>query len=176
MPRWKVKSAYLRETIPAAQLKALYHQLTQHRLRQPVRHGCPRLLRWPDQQRGQRGDGGRATRLGLKLLYVTLWTDATQDARHERWIRECYADIYVATGGVPSPTNTTDGCFINYADADLADPALNTSGVAWHELYFKDNYPRLQQVKFCWDPLKIFSHALSIRSAAHTCADTGPGR
>ncbi|MEU4232611.1 hypothetical protein AB0F17_50660 [Nonomuraea sp. NPDC026600] len=28
--------------------------------------------------------------------------------------------------------------------ADLADPALNISGVPAHTLYYKDNYPRLR--------------------------------
>ena len=49
------------------------------------------------------------------------------------------------------------------ADADLADPALNDSGVPWHELYFKENYSRLQAVKKQWDPRGEFSHALSVR-------------
>ncbi|WP_425456718.1 BBE domain-containing protein [Brenneria rubrifaciens] len=34
----------------------------------------------------------------------------------------------------------------------------------WHELYYKRNYPRLQQVKRASDPKNIFRHSLSIRS------------
>ncbi|MDW6058498.1 BBE domain-containing protein [Streptomyces sp. FXJ1.4098] len=39
---------------------------------------------------------------------------------------------------------------------------MNTSGVPWSTLYFKDNYPRLQKVKAAWDPKNIFSHTLGI--------------
>ena len=59
----------------------------------------------------------------------------------------------------------TGGAFINHPDVDLADPEWNTSGVAWHTLYYQDNCPRLQQIKARWDPLNIFHHALSIRAA-----------
>jgi FAD/FMN-containing dehydrogenase len=33
-----------------------------------------------------------------------------------------------------------------------------------HTLYYKDNYPRLQRIKTCWDPRNVFHHALSIRA------------
>jgi FAD/FMN-containing dehydrogenase len=49
------------------------------------------------------------------------------------------------------------------ADADLADPALNTSGVPWYTLYYKNNYPRLQRIKAQYDPRDVFRHPLSIR-------------
>jgi len=32
----------------------------------------------------------------------------------------------------------------------------------WQALYYKENYPKLQQVKRRWDPLNIFNHAQSI--------------
>lgn len=163
LPRWKVKSSYMRKAMPSDQLAALYRQLTRGDYDNPF--SMVALVSY----------GGRinavdsaATAVAqrdsvLKLLYVTLWTDPSQDARHDRWIRECYADVYAASGGVPSPNDVTDGCFINYADADVADPALNDSGVPWHELYFKDNYSRLQAVKKQWDPRGEFGHALSVR-------------
>jgi FAD/FMN-containing dehydrogenase len=50
-----------------------------------------------------------------------------------------------------------------HPDVDLADPALNTSGVPWPTLYYKANYPRLQRIKARWDPRDVFRHALSIR-------------
>ena len=52
---------------------------------------------------------------------------------------------------------------INHADVDLADPEWNRSGVPWHTLYYKDNYPELQRVKRRWDPRNVFHHPLSIR-------------
>ncbi len=63
----------------------------------------------------------------------------------------------------PCPATLCDGAMINHPDVDLADPAWNTSGVPWHTLYYKDNYPRLQRVKARWDPRNVFHHALSIR-------------
>jgi FAD/FMN-containing dehydrogenase len=51
---------------------------------------------------------------------------------------------------------------INHPDVDLADPEWNTSGVPWHTLYYKDNYPRLQRIKARWGPRNVFRHALSI--------------
>jgi hypothetical protein len=42
--------------------------------------------------------------------------------------------------GVPVPGEACDGAFINHPDADLADPAPNTSGVPWHTLYYNENY------------------------------------
>src|SRR3990172_2328373 len=43
------------------------------------------------------------------------------------------------------------------------DPALNTSGVPWHTLYYGENYPRLKRIKARWDPRDVVRHALSIR-------------
>jgi aclacinomycin oxidase len=56
------------------------------------------------------------------------------------------------------------GALINHPDIDLADPALNTSGVPWSSLYYQENYPRLQRIKARYDPDNLFRHALSIRS------------
>lgn len=86
-----------------------------------------------------------------------------EDDKHLTWVREFYRDVFAATGGVPAPGGTGDGCHINYADADVANPEWNTSGVPWHSLYFKDNYPRLQAAKACWDPRDVFRHSLSVR-------------
>jgi FAD/FMN-containing dehydrogenase len=99
----------------------------------------------------------------LKLHYVTFWTNEDEDAKHISWIREFYRDVYADTGGVPVPNALTDGCFINYADVDLGDPAWNTSTTSWQQLYYKENYPELQAVKTKWDPKNIFHHAQSIQ-------------
>jgi FAD/FMN-containing dehydrogenase len=51
---------------------------------------------------------------------------------------------------------------INHPDTDLADPALNSSGVPWPTIYYHGNYPRLQRIKAHYDPRNVFRHALSI--------------
>jgi len=98
------------------------------------------------------------------VLFGANWSLVAEDAQHVGWLRDFYRDVYVETGGVPVPGKVSDGAYINYADADLADPKWNTSGVPWHTLYYKENYPRLQQAKARWDPLNMFHHALSVRA------------
>jgi aclacinomycin oxidase len=78
------------------------------------------------------------------------------------WVREFYRDLYAGTGGVPISNEVTDGCFVNYADVDLADPAWNSSGVHWGRLYYKDAFPALRATKRRWDPLNVFRHSQSI--------------
>ncbi|WP_030167988.1 FAD-binding oxidoreductase [Streptomyces sp. NRRL S-813] len=98
----------------------------------------------------------------LKANFTTYWADPSQDDRHLAWLRSLYHDMYAATGGVPALDGAADGSYINYPDTDLADPALNTSGIPWQSLYFKDNLPRLRRAKAAWDPGNVFRHALSV--------------
>lgn len=94
----------------------------------------------------------------------TGWIDPESAAPSLDWVRNFYKDLFSNSGGVPVPNEQIDGCMINHPDTDLADPAWNQSGVPWHFLYYKENYPRLQKVKAAWDPLNIFHHALSIQA------------
>jgi aclacinomycin oxidase len=71
-------------------------------------------------------------------------------------VRAFYRDVFAQTGGVPAPGDGFDGALINHPDTDLADPTLNTSGVAWQTIYYQVNYPRLQRVKAQWDPRNVF--------------------
>jgi aclacinomycin oxidase len=93
------------------------------------------------------------------------WMDPADEAKSLAWVRAFYRDLFADTGGVPVPGDAYAGTFINHPDADVADLALNTSGVSWPSLYFREGYPRLQQIKARWDPLNVFRHALSIRAA-----------
>ena len=93
----------------------------------------------------------------------TGWIDPSDADENLRWVRDFYRDLFADTGGVPVPGDAYDGALINHPDTDLADPVLNTSGVPWHTIYYKDNYPRLQRIKARWDPRNVFHHALSIR-------------
>jgi len=99
----------------------------------------------------------------LDTAVNTGWLDPRDEAKNLAWVRAFYRDLFADSGGVPVPGDAYAGAFINHPDPDLADPTLNTSGVPWHALYFRDGYPRLQRVKARWDPRDIFRHALSIR-------------
>jgi FAD binding domain/Berberine and berberine like len=94
----------------------------------------------------------------------TGWLDPREEAKNLGWVRAFYHDVFEDTGGVPVPGAAYDGSFINHPDTDLVDPALNTSGVPWYTLYYKENYTRLQRIKGRWDPRNVFHHALSIRA------------
>lgn len=100
----------------------------------------------------------------LDIACNTGWVNPPDEAKNLAWVRAFYADLFAATGGVPAPSEANDGSFINHPDIDLVDPNLNTSGIPWHALYYKENYPRLQRVKARWDPRNVFRHALSIQA------------
>jgi hypothetical protein len=99
----------------------------------------------------------------FKVLYQTNWTEAEDDQANLAWLRGLYRETYEGTGGVPVPDDRTSGCFVNYCDIDLGDARYNTSPVPWHDLYWGDNYRRLQQVKSHWDPADFFRHGQSVR-------------
>ncbi|GGT19121.1 hypothetical protein GCM10014713_10100 [Streptomyces purpureus] len=99
----------------------------------------------------------------IKAAYSAAWSDPAEDELHIGWVRGLYEELYAATGGAPVSDDQADGSYINYPDVDLADPERNTSGVPWHQLYYKDNYPALQAVKAAWDPRDVFHHDLSVR-------------
>ncbi|QXE38483.1 FAD-binding protein [Streptomyces sp. GMY02] len=162
--RFKGKSAYMRRGFTDANLKAFWTHMTRTDYAHPASlvmitsyGGRTNTVPAADTAVPQRDSI-------LKLHYVSFWTDPAQDATHLDWIRSFYQDVYAASGGVPAANADTDGCFINYADADLADSRHNTSGIPWHELYFKSGYRRLQTVKAQWDPKNIFNHSLSIKA------------
>jgi aclacinomycin oxidase len=100
----------------------------------------------------------------LDLACTTGWLDPRDEEKNLAWVRAFYGDLFAESGGVPVPGEAYDGTFINHPDTDLADPALNTSGIPWHTLYYQANYPRLQRVKARWDPRDVFRHALAIRA------------
>ncbi|MEU3898128.1 FAD-binding protein [Streptomyces sp. NPDC045251] len=164
--RFEDKSAYMRASFPDDQLTAMYRHLTR------TDYGNPAALLLIA------GYGGRVNAVDadatavpqrdsvMKLQYLAFWKDASEDAANLAWVREFYRDVYAATGGVPAPGRVTDGCFVNYADVDLSDPDHNKSGVPWHTLYYKDNYPRLQRAKAAWDPRGVLRHAQSVEPRA----------
>jgi aclacinomycin oxidase len=164
--RFKSKAAFLRTAWSDEQVASLYRHLTGSDYQNPA--AAVYLLSHGGQINAVRPeDTAMAHRDAvLKAYWSVFWFDGQEDDVHLGWIRDSYREVFASAGGVPDPAAAYAGAFINYADADLADPALNISGVPWHRLYYRDNYSRLQQVKQRWDPLNIFRHALSIRPPA----------
>jgi hypothetical protein len=160
--RYKNKAAYLRRSLTDRQLQTVHKHLTDD-YANPA--GVLLLVAYGGKTNAVAPDATAVAQRDsvLKAVYATTWTSQTEDAHHLAWIREFYRDVYAETGGVPVPNEVSDGSYINYPDVDLADPQWNTSGVPWHDLYYKHNYPRLQRIKARWDPRNVFHHALSIR-------------
>ncbi|MCO1575327.1 FAD-binding protein [Crossiella sp. SN42] len=163
--RYKNKAGYLRRSLTDRQLAAVHHHLAKTTATPAA---TMLLIGYGGQVRSVSPEATAIAQRGavMKAVYSTTWTDEGQDETHLAWIRAFYRDVYLDTGGVPVPGEVSDGSYINYPDNDLADPAHNTSGVSAHTLYYRDNYPRLQRVKACWDPRGIFRHALGVEPPA----------
>lgn len=161
--RAEYKSAFMRAQFPARHLTALHEHLTRTDIANPTAavqltsYGGRIAAVAPEVTASAHRDAA------FKLQWQVFWNNPAEDDLHVRWARESYAAVYAETGGVPVPDDVTDGCYVNYPDADLGDPEFNKSSVDWHDLYHKQNYPRLQRVKARWDPRDFFRHAQSIR-------------
>jgi aclacinomycin oxidase len=158
----KIKDALLCRRHTDRQMAVLYHHLTRDDV--SVGGGIG-LATYGGRVNAKPFDATAASQRAavLDTAYTTGWQDAKDEEHSVRWVREFYRDVFAETGGVPVPGASYDGALINHPDSDMVDPAWNTSGVAWHALYYKDNYRRLQLVKARWDPRNVFHHALSIR-------------
>ncbi len=162
--RAKHKSAYHRRSFTRRQIETIYEHLT----RSPQKARIAGLV--------MPSTGGRIAEVDptatavaqrdsiMKVTYETYWYDESDDAANIAWVRGVYADVYADTGGVPVPGERTDGCYVNYPDSDLGDARFNRSSVPWHDLYFKANYRRLQDVKRRWDPDNVFRHRQSVQA------------
>ncbi len=161
--RAKCKAAYLRRRYTDEQIDVIHRYLTDETYDNPTAGVI--LAAYGGQASAGAADVTATAQRDsvLKAFYLNNWTDPTGEDRHIAWIRAFYRDLYAGSGGVPDLNGQADGSYINYPDTDLADPRWNTSDSAWHELYYKDNYPRLQRIKAAYDPTDFFRHALSIR-------------
>jgi FAD/FMN-containing dehydrogenase len=159
----KGKDALLRRRFTDRQIDVAYDYLT--RTDHDVMGGMLGLATYGGRINTVAPDATASAQRGsiLDIACTTGWLDPQEEAKNLAWVRAFYRDLFAESGGVPVPGETYDGTFINHPDTDLADPALNTSGVPWHTLYYKASYPRLQRAKARWDPLNVFRHALSIR-------------
>jgi len=159
----KVKDALLRKRLTDRQIGVAYEYLT--RDDHDVMGGMLGLATYGGRINTVAPDATAAAQRGsiLDIACTTGWLDPAEEAANLAWARAFYRDLFAESGGVPVPGEAYDGTFINHPDTDVADPALNTSGVPWHTLYYQAHYPRLQRVKARWDPRNVFRHALSIR-------------
>jgi len=160
----KVKDALLKKRLTDRQIDVAYDYLT--RADHDVMGGMLGLATYGGRINTVAADATATAQRDsiLDLACTTGWLDSVDEAKNLAWVRAFYRDIFADSGGVPIPNRACDGAMINHPDTDLANPALNTSGVPWHTLYYKAGYPRLQRVKARWDPRNVFRHALSIRA------------
>jgi FAD/FMN-containing dehydrogenase len=160
---FKAKDAYLRRPLTDRQLEVVYDYLT--RTDHDVPGGALGVVTYGGQVNTVTPEATAvAQRDSIASMACNIgWGSPAEEAASLAWVRAFYRDLFAETGGVPAPGGLADGAMINHPDADLADPQLNTSGMPWHALYYKDNYPRLQRVKARWDPRNVFHHALSVR-------------
>jgi aclacinomycin oxidase len=158
----KVKDALLRRRFTDRQIGVAYDYLTRNDY--DVMGGMLGLATYGGRINAVAPGATAASQRGsiFDVACTTGWVDAREEAANLEWARSFYRDLFAESGGVPVPGEAYDGAFINHPDTDLADPALNTSGVPWPTLYYQANYPRLQQVKARWDPRNVFRHALSV--------------
>ncbi|MFC9970919.1 BBE domain-containing protein [Spirillospora sp. NPDC127200] len=165
----KYKSAYMRRPFTDEQISAMWDYLGHGHFRDYVNKQA--LIQIDSYgsaiNRPPRDTAAPQRDSILKMQYQVYWNrpsdeDPGDPEPHLAWIRDTYRATFADTGGVPVIGDATDGCYINYCDVDLSDPAQNSSDQLWSELYYKDAYPRLQRVKKRWDPLNIFRHKQSI--------------
>jgi aclacinomycin oxidase len=161
--RVKVKDALLKKRLTDRQIDVAYDYLT--RDDHDVMGGMLGLATYGGRVNTVAPDATASAQRNaiFDMACTTGWLDPKEEAANLAWVRAFYHDVFAQTGGVPVPGDACDGALINHPDMDLADPALNTSGVAWQTIYYQTNYPRLQRVKAQWDPLNVFHHALSVR-------------
>jgi aclacinomycin oxidase len=162
---FKGKDAFLRKSFTDRQIEVAHHYLT--RTDHDVPGGMLALATYGGRVNTIAPDATASAQRDsiLTTAYVVGWGDPQDETRSLAWVRAFYRDMFADSGGVPVPGDVCDGAMINHPDVDLADPEWNTSGVPWHALYYKDNYPQLQRIKSRWDPRNVFHHALSIRPA-----------
>ena len=160
----KVKDALLKQRLTDRQIGVAYDHLT--RTDRDVMGGMLGLATYGGRINTVATDATASPQRAsiLDIACTTGWLDPREEAQNLSWVRAFYRDLFAESGGAPVPGERYDGALINHPDTDLADPALNTSGVPWHTLYYQENYPRLQRVKARWDPRDVFRHPLSIRA------------
>jgi FAD/FMN-containing dehydrogenase len=83
----------------------------------------------------------------FSLQYTSVWTDPKDAQQRLSDMRDFYAAMRPYVSGA---------AYVNYCDLDLAD---------WPNAYWRQNLPRLKQIKAAFDPDNVFRHAQSIPPA-----------
>lgn len=161
--RGDFKSSYYRTAMPDAHIDEFYKHLTRDDLGNPTASVLLSSFGGKVNAVAPSATAAPHRESAYKAAWMIWWTDPADEAKSLSWIREFFHGVYAGTGGVPVIDSVTDGCYVNYPDIDLHDPAFNKSGVPWHTLYYKDNYPKLQQVKKKYDPRNVFRHSQSVQ-------------
>jgi len=160
---FKVKDAFLLEPFTSSQMTVMYNYLT---IRTDIPGGSIGMATYGGKVNTVAPDATASVQRNaiLTTSCTAGWVNGEEETKYLDWVRNCYGDIYILTGGVPVPGKESGGCIIAHPDNDLIDPALNKSGVPWYRFYYQNNYTRLQKVKAKWDPLNIFKHSLSVQA------------
>ncbi|MFB7510193.1 FAD-dependent oxidoreductase [Streptomyces broussonetiae] len=160
------KSAYLRRNFTDHHTDVLYRHLTSPQYANPDTMVVLFSFGGRVNAVAQDATANSQRRSVFKMLFQTFWADASGDAAGLGWARGVYEEFLHDAGGAPVPGDQYEGCYINYPDTDLKDPARNRSGVSWQTLYYQDNLARLRRVKHAYDPTGCFHHSLSVTPAA----------
>jgi aclacinomycin oxidase len=160
----KVKDALLKKRLTGRQIAVVFDYMT--RTDYDVMGGAFGFATYGGHINTVAADATASAQRGsiFDMACNTGWIDPRDGEKNLAWVRAFYEDLFAESGGLPVPGDAYEGGLINHPDTDLADPALNKSGVPWHGLYYKENYPRLQRIKARYDPRNVFRHALSIRA------------
>jgi hypothetical protein len=160
----KVKDALLKRRLTDRQIGVAYDYMT--RTDYDVMGGVVGFATYGGRINAVAPDATASAQRGsiFDMACNTGWIDPRDAEKNLTWVRAFYRDLFVESGGVPVPGDAYEGGFINHPDADLADPSFNASGVPWHTLYYKENYPRLQRIKAQYDARNVFRHALSVQA------------
>ncbi|TDD94635.1 FAD-binding oxidoreductase [Actinomadura rubrisoli] len=162
----KYKSAYLREPFSREQINTMWAYLGKEKYTKYVnKQALIQVDSYGSAINSPLHDTAARQRDSiLKMQYQVYWTQQDpNEPQHIAWIRDIYRATFAGSGGVPVIGDRTDGCYIGYPDVDLNEDEWNDSDQTWATLYYKDAYPRLQEIKTYWDPLNIFEHRQSIR-------------
>ncbi len=160
----KVKDALLKRRFTDRQIGVAYDYLT--RTDHDVMGGMLGLATYGGRINTVAPDATASAQRELDSRHRLQHWLARSAGRSEEPERGCGSSIGSCSrtpGAFPFRATRTTARSSIIPDTDLADPALNTSGVPWHTLYYQANYPRLQRIKARYDPRNVFRHALSIR-------------